>query len=454
VAGLRSLPLLPVAAATLATAALFRIWPSLDLWAAGWFYAEGEGFFLAKSWLAAFFYGLSPWITWFLVGFLIALVLAVIVAGLPARGRLARLGLVLAITLLLGPGLLVNSVFKDNWGRARPAQVTAFGGPLAFSPPLVKADQCGRNCSFPAGHPSLLFLGFAVAGAFAGRRRRTILVATVALGALSGLGRMMQGAHFVSDVAFSGFLTYFVAWLAWRLTDRSGPVDLALAGLSAWLASILNCLANGIGALLDSHRRLRTWPWAVLATLFALGWGGLDHALAAALASSGPSAWHTAMVLVGQVSRPLTLVVLLVLATGVLTAGGAPALPWRDRLAPLAVAAIAAYAFSAFAKFFIGRSRPSEWFADGTHGWGPFGLSHEWWSLPSAHGAVAVALAVAAGRLAPRLRWLFYGLAMLVLVSRVWLTAHWFSDVVASVAVGLLAAALARGGPFSWGTRT
>ena len=39
--------------------------------------------------------------------------------------------------LLLGPGLLVNVVLKDNsTGRARPSQVLEFGGSHQFSSPF------------------------------------------------------------------------------------------------------------------------------------------------------------------------------------------------------------------------------------------------------------------------------------------------------------------------------
>ena len=72
----------------------------------------------------------------------------------------------------LGPGLVVNGILKEHWGRARPRDVTQFGGDRRFTPALVIADQCERNCSFSAGHPSAGFALAALAYASISRRRR------------------------------------------------------------------------------------------------------------------------------------------------------------------------------------------------------------------------------------------------------------------------------------------
>ncbi|MFI4988102.1 MAG: hypothetical protein ACHQF3_11740, partial [Alphaproteobacteria bacterium] len=75
----------------------------------------------------------------------------------------------LLAVFLLGPALLVNGVLKEDWGRARPAQIREFGGDKLYTPPLSIADQCRHNCSFVSGEASL---GFAfVAFGFAARTR-------------------------------------------------------------------------------------------------------------------------------------------------------------------------------------------------------------------------------------------------------------------------------------------
>jgi len=121
-----------------------------------------------------------------------------------------RVGYVLAC-LLVGPGLLVNVVLKDHWGRARPSQVTEFGGARTFTPALSLSDQCPRNCSFVSGEVSLGFwwLSFAFATA-AGRRRRLVVTAALTMGTFMGVLRVGGGGHFLSDAVFAGLLTITV----------------------------------------------------------------------------------------------------------------------------------------------------------------------------------------------------------------------------------------------------
>ena len=120
------------------------------------------------------------------------------VAGIGARGWAFLL-----IALIVGPGLMVNAVLKENWGRARPDDITAFGGGRTFTAALQPSDQCTHNCSFVAGDPSMGF--YLQAFAYVRRRRqRAWLAGGLAAGGLIGLFRIALGAHFLSDVIFSG----------------------------------------------------------------------------------------------------------------------------------------------------------------------------------------------------------------------------------------------------------
>lgn len=139
-----------------------------------------------------------------------------------------------------------------------------------------------------------------------------------------------------------------------------------------------------------------------------------------------------------------------------------------DVLLSVAAAALAVWLL----KMFLGRPRPR--FADPDTFLGPFGvypvqhkaadkpvLLHAWefwrhdaaslWSMPSNHSAAAFALAAALAVLYPRLRWLLAVLAAIVAAGRLVFDAHYLTDVVAGVAVGLLAAgAMMRA---RWGSR-
>jgi lipid A 4'-phosphatase len=124
--------------------------------------------------------------------------------------RQRRAALYLLLVMVIGPGLLVNTLFKDQWGRARPSQIEEFGGTKQFTRAAIPADQCEKNCSFVSGHASVGF--FFLAFAYVWPRRRVFwLAAGTGLGLGIGLVRIMQGGHFFSDVIFCGIVVYLSA---------------------------------------------------------------------------------------------------------------------------------------------------------------------------------------------------------------------------------------------------
>lgn len=123
--------------------------------------------------------------------------------------------LFIVIVLAVAPGLVVNTVFKDNWGRARPSQTTDFGGVRSFSPVWVISDQCAKNCSFPSGDASMGF--FLMAFAAVSRFRVLWLFTGVLAGGVFGYVRIAQGAHYLSDVLHSGLFVALVTLILARL---------------------------------------------------------------------------------------------------------------------------------------------------------------------------------------------------------------------------------------------
>lgn len=221
-------PLLMLVSA-LAFAVLFLAFPQIDLIANGFFYRPEQGFLLTGNVL---FDAIRAYLGVLVIALL---ALPLLVWGLAKftrrehaekwRGRRPA-ALFLALSLLLGPGLLVNTVFKDQWGRARPAQVEEFGGTARFTPAWVMSDQCGKNCSFVCGDASVGFVLLAVA--FVSRRPRLWLSIGITAGAALGLMRMGQGGHFFSDVIFSFYAVFFAAWLLHRFMTRGGRPMLPL----------------------------------------------------------------------------------------------------------------------------------------------------------------------------------------------------------------------------------
>ncbi len=122
--------------------------------------------------------------------------------------------LVIAVALI-GPGLLINGVIKDHWGRPRPHQVEPLGGNRDYLPPL-KPGESGKGRSFPSGHSSV---GFMLAVFFLIWRRHrprlawTALAVAIVFGLLLGIGRMAAGDHFLSDVIWSAVFVYGVVLL-------------------------------------------------------------------------------------------------------------------------------------------------------------------------------------------------------------------------------------------------
>ena len=93
--------------------------------------------------------------------------------------------------------------------------------------------------------------------------------------------------------------------------------------------------------------------------------------------------------------------------------------------------------FIAVIKRFIGRVRPSP---AGPFAYEPFHWRPDFASLPSGHTTTAFATLVAVGALFPRARPFLWGFALLIAASRIAVSAHFVSDVIAGAAVGALGA--------------
>ncbi len=107
---------------------------------------------------------------------------------------------------------MANVVLKDNWGRARPRSVVEFGGTKHFTPALIPASECSRNCSFVSGEASSAFVPFfAAALLLLPQLRRTLFGAGLAAGFGAGLIRISQGGHFLSDILFAGIFMALTA---------------------------------------------------------------------------------------------------------------------------------------------------------------------------------------------------------------------------------------------------
>jgi len=183
----------------------------LDVAAARVFYRSDalDHWPLAKRLPWSALYGLAPGIT----ASLVIAGLAVLAAGLVrGQGAWRRNGIFLLLSVALGPGLVVNAIFKDHWHRPRPRDIAEFGGPLHYRHAPLPGGEGGA--SFPCGHCSVGFLY--AAGWWVWKRRRPAWAwGSLAMGLIAGfalgLGRMAAGGHFLSDVIWSALLALGVA---------------------------------------------------------------------------------------------------------------------------------------------------------------------------------------------------------------------------------------------------
>lgn len=136
--------------------------------------------------------------------------------------RFRRRALYILLVIAMGPGLVVNLVFKDHWGRPRPLHIQQFAGEYAYVPPLKLGHTSDK--SFVCGHCSVGYAFFALY--FLSQNYKLFyFILTLTLAWVMGFTRMTSGSHFVSDILWSGYLVFLVAfalYYGWFLRVKPG----------------------------------------------------------------------------------------------------------------------------------------------------------------------------------------------------------------------------------------
>jgi lipid A 4'-phosphatase len=162
---------------------------------------------IVQPWISLYYWGIYPaWIIG-VGGLLVAVISLFWVRLRPYRNA----GLFFFLMLALGPGLLINGIFKPYWGRPRPHDTIPFSGQQPYLP-VGDMGTTGFGASFPSGHASMGF--YLMAPGFVLYRRWPKVAAMffalgLSGGIIMGMARIVAGSHFASDVVWSAGIVYF-----------------------------------------------------------------------------------------------------------------------------------------------------------------------------------------------------------------------------------------------------
>ncbi len=221
---------------TLVFGVVLGVYPELDLKVASWFYDPSTKTFpLKDNTLAMIARDASMWIAWAFV--LPAIVALVVKLWWPVKPLMmsGRMMVFLLVTILISPILLSNAAFKTYWGRPRPVVVTQFGGNLEFKPWWDPRGACPKNCSFFSGEGATAFWTYAPAALAPPALRPAAYAAATVFGIVTGGLRMAFGGHFLTDIVFSGLVSFIVIWLVFAFIYRWPSTRLSDDRIDTWL---------------------------------------------------------------------------------------------------------------------------------------------------------------------------------------------------------------------------
>ena len=192
----------------IALLSVLTIMLNLDFRISNWFWQPNHAFhmkgYALEQW---FYYSINYAVRWVLIG-LIGFALLRVFSG--RLKRFDQLAMAVFLVLAIGPGLIVNSLLKDNFGRPRPVQSVEFGGELP-SKALFEANWGGKGKSFPSGHAAVP-LAFLILSCWLWRREqrdKAVALALLLLGWYGGTSwaRVAAGGHHFSDVCWAGYIS-------------------------------------------------------------------------------------------------------------------------------------------------------------------------------------------------------------------------------------------------------
>jgi lipid A 4'-phosphatase len=203
---------------------LLVLFPEVDISFSQLFFSEESGFLYQENFLVYQLYALLPLLTKLFI-LVCLLYLVYLIIKYRSYKRILRSGVFfLVIAAAISPGLVVNEVFKENFGRARPRHIEEFNGKREFTGAFTMSDQCKRNCSFSSGHAAMGYFLTAIAYTTNLLYFNRIYLIGIVFGSLVGLSRIVMGGHFLSDVLASAFVVLFldhVIFILWQMLIKN-----------------------------------------------------------------------------------------------------------------------------------------------------------------------------------------------------------------------------------------
>jgi membrane-associated phospholipid phosphatase len=245
------------------TGIVFAVAPQIDLAVASYFHDIGIRTTMPRIYRRIErARSLEPFVT--LLAVAPAIIAVVVKMFWPNRPTLmtGRAALFLILTLVLGPGVLVNTVLKDHWARPRPGMVTEFGGAMPFKPWWDPRGACRTNCSFVSGETSSA-VWLAAPALLVPLPWRYLALGGVAVYAASiAFMRLLLGGHFLSDVVFSAIFTGLVIWAVHGLLFRwrTSPSEQALDARFERAGNAMRRVFGTISPFKSAHRDEPTPP--------------------------------------------------------------------------------------------------------------------------------------------------------------------------------------------------
>ena len=121
------------------------------------------------------------------------------------------------LSQILAVGVIVNFILKGLWGRARPEDVIQYGGSQIFTPWFHFSDACMNNCSFVSGDAAV---GFSFIALYFVTKNKMFFYLSITAGCSMGLIRILAGAHFLSDIIFSGLVLLIINFIFFKIYKK------------------------------------------------------------------------------------------------------------------------------------------------------------------------------------------------------------------------------------------